>query len=209
LDYICHLKLIYKCKSGLKAPRPCADPTWKYSWKASNIVTLRFALQMPVGCSTFSKVINQITLSIRTLFDSLIIGTFAETTSPEHQLHWIFENCKIVRSANGLSTIVEAMKIASSKHDLLWYPCSSLSTLSYQQVVVHSYSSLSDADAARFHISATEKADFVEEVTTEISVYLGMLYHLIEVFKGHDEFADELSEWDSFRALFFLFLTRT
>ena len=46
-------------------------------------------------------------------------GTFAETTSPEHQLHWIFENCKVVRDANGLSNIVEAMKIASSKHDLL------------------------------------------------------------------------------------------
>ncbi|KAF8076110.1 hypothetical protein FPV67DRAFT_1470388 [Lyophyllum atratum] len=103
-------------------------------------------------------------------------GTFAETVSPEHQLHWIFENCKVVRSANGLSTIVEAMKIASSKHDLL---CS-----------------LSDHDAAHFHISATEKADFIEEVLTEISVYLGMLYHLIEVFKGHDEFADELMSLD-------------
>jgi hypothetical protein len=48
-------------------------------------------------------------------------GTFAETTSAEHQLHWIFENCKVVRSADGLSTLVEAMKIAGSKHDLLWY----------------------------------------------------------------------------------------
>jgi len=47
-------------------------------------------------------------------------GTFAETSSPEDQLHWIFENCKIVRSANGLPNIIEAMKIASSKHDLLW-----------------------------------------------------------------------------------------
>jgi hypothetical protein len=55
-------------------------------------------------------------------------------------------------------------------------------------------SSLTDADAARFHISASERADFIEEVTTEISVYLGMLYHLIEIFKGHDDFADELSE---------------
>lgn len=34
----------------------------------------------------------------------------------------------------------------------------------------------------------------MEEITTEISVYLAMLYHLIEVFKGHDDFADELSE---------------
>ncbi|KAJ6599344.1 hypothetical protein DFH09DRAFT_1130790 [Mycena vulgaris] len=106
----------------------------------------------------------------------IVQGTFAETVSPEHQLHWIFENCKIVRSANGVSTIIEAMKIASSKHDLL---CG-----------------LSDAEAAHFHISATEKADFIEEVTTEISVYLGMLYHLVEIFKGHDDFADELMSFE-------------
>ncbi|KAH8105930.1 N1221-domain-containing protein [Cristinia sonorae] len=99
-------------------------------------------------------------------------GTFAETTSPEDQLHWIFENCKVVRAANGVSNIVEAMKIACSKHDLL---CS-----------------LSDADAAHFNITAAEKANFMEEVTTELSVYLGMLYHMVEVFKGHDDFADEL-----------------
>lgn len=47
------------------------------------------------------------------------VGTFAETTSPEHQLHWIVDNGKVVRSADGLSNIVEAMKIASSRHDLL------------------------------------------------------------------------------------------
>lgn len=34
----------------------------------------------------------------------------------------------------------------------------------------------------------------MEEVTTELSVYLGMLYHLVEVYKGHDDFADELSK---------------
>ncbi len=39
-----------------------------------------------------------------------------------------------------------------------------------------------------------DKSDLIEEVLTEVSVYLGMLYHLIEVFKGHDDFADELSK---------------
>ena len=53
---------------------------------------------------------------------------------------------------------------------------------------------MSDADAAHFNITPQEKADFMEEVTTELSVYLGMLYHMVEVFKGHDDFADELSE---------------
>jgi hypothetical protein len=48
------------------------------------------------------------------------VGTFAETLSQEHQLHWIVENCKVVRAANGINTIVEAMKIATLKHDLLW-----------------------------------------------------------------------------------------
>jgi len=55
-------------------------------------------------------------------------------------------------------------------------------------------SSLSDADATHFQITAAEKADFLEEFTTEISVYLGMMYHLIEIFKGRDDFADELSK---------------
>ncbi|KAF8639788.1 hypothetical protein AX17_001048 [Amanita inopinata Kibby_2008] len=99
-------------------------------------------------------------------------GTFAETVSPEHQLHWIFENCKVVRSANGISCVVEAIKIASHKHDLL---CG-----------------LTDQDAVQLGVSAADKADLLEEIITEISVYLGMLYHLVEIFKGHDDFADEL-----------------
>lgn len=52
-------------------------------------------------------------------------GTFAETTSPEHQLHWIIDNAKLVRSADGLSRIVDAIKITSSKHDVLRYVATS------------------------------------------------------------------------------------
>ncbi|CDO71308.1 hypothetical protein BN946_scf184908.g65 [Trametes cinnabarina] len=114
-------------------------------------------------------------------------GTFAETTSQEDQLHWIFENCKVVRAANGVTSIVEAIKIASSKHDLL---CT-----------------LSDADAAHFNISPQEKSDFMEEVTTELSVYLGMLYHMVEVFKGQDDFADELISWLFYQLLLVLWKT--
>uniref|UniRef100_A0A8H7XWJ5 N1221-domain-containing protein n=1 Tax=Psilocybe cubensis TaxID=181762 RepID=A0A8H7XWJ5_PSICU len=103
-------------------------------------------------------------------------GTFGETVSPEHQLHWIFENCKVVRAANGVSSIVEALKIAGRKHDLL---CN-----------------ITDAQAAHLHVSLQDRADLTEDVLTEVSVYLGMLYHLIEVFKGHDDFADELMSLD-------------
>ncbi|KAF9057415.1 hypothetical protein BJ165DRAFT_1334998 [Panaeolus papilionaceus] len=106
----------------------------------------------------------------------ILQGTFAETVCPEDQLHWIFENCKVVRAANGVSSIIEAIKIAGHKHDLLY--------------------NLSDQDAAHLHITIQEKSDLIEEVLTEVSVYLGMLYHLIEVFKGHDDFADELMSLD-------------
>lgn len=46
---------------------------------------------------------------------------------------------------------------------------------------------------AHFNLSTAEKQEFVEEICTELSVYLGMLYFLIEVFKGDDEFGEELS----------------
>jgi len=55
-------------------------------------------------------------------------------------------------------------------------------------------SGLSDQDAIRFNISLTDKSDLLEEILTELSVYFGMLYHLIEVFKGHEDFAEELSQ---------------
>lgn len=55
------------------------------------------------------------------LYQSFHLGTFAETSSPEHQLHWVIENCKVVRAANGISTVIEAIKLANSKHDILRY----------------------------------------------------------------------------------------
>ncbi|KAK7695945.1 hypothetical protein QCA50_000584 [Cerrena zonata] len=113
--------------------------------------------------------------SARRLF-YVLQGTFAETHSPEDQLRWIFENGKVVRAANGLSYVVEAVKIASSKHDFL---CT-----------------LSDAHVEHLNITPQDKADLVEEVNTELSIHLGMLFHLVQVFKGHDDFADELMSLD-------------
>lgn len=54
---------------------------------------------------------------------------------------------------------------------------------------------MGDSEAARISLSPEEKEVFVEELITEISVYLGMLYHLIEALKGYEDFADELSMW--------------
>ncbi|GAB1519657.1 Factor arrest protein 11 [Rhizoctonia solani] len=104
----------------------------------------------------------------------ILQGTFAETTSPEHQLHWIIDNAKLVRSADGLSRIVDAIKISSSKHDVL--------------------SNISESDTRHLGISQAEKQDFIEEVNTELSMYYAILYFMVEVMKGDEDFGDELSD---------------
>jgi hypothetical protein len=71
---------------------------------------------------------------------------------------------------------------------------SSLAKLFAHRHLFSLFSSLSDIDTRQFNLSAAEKQEFIEEVNTELSVYLGMLYFLIEVFKGDDDFGDELSE---------------
>ena len=45
-------------------------------------------------------------------------------------------------------------------------------------------------------MTPTDRADLLEEIITEISVYFGMLYLLVEVFKSHSDFADELSTYN-------------
>lgn len=95
-----------------------------------------------------------------------------------------------------MSTILEALKIASSKHDLLMRVSSSFASTTSTEYSCSFHRSLSEADLAHLNISPNDRQDVVEEVLTEISVYFGMLYHLIEIFKGHEDFADELSEYD-------------
>ena len=56
---------------------------------------------------------------------------------------------------------------------------------------------MSDSDVQRLGITPAEKQDCIEEVNTELSVYLGMLYLIIEVLKDTEDFADELSEFTS------------
>ncbi|KAI3596748.1 cell cycle arrest in response to pheromone-related protein [Moniliophthora roreri] len=123
----------------------------------------------------------------------IVQGTFAETVSPEHQLHWIFENCKTVRAANGVSSVIEALKIASAKQDFI---SQVLFKRSREALLTCFYRSLTENDIVHLNISQQDKADLQEEVLTEISVYFGILYHLIEIFKGHDDFADELMSLD-------------
>jgi hypothetical protein len=50
---------------------------------------------------------------------NFISGNFAESTSPEHQMHWIIENAKLVRASQGITVIVDSLKMLSVKHEQL------------------------------------------------------------------------------------------
>ena len=43
-------------------------------------------------------------------------GTFGETTSAEMQLHWIIENAKMVRSVDGVASLVIALQDANRRY---------------------------------------------------------------------------------------------
>ena len=49
--------------------------------------------------------------------ESLTLGCFAETASPEEQLHWVMENARLVREAGGVNTLVVGLKDATRKYN--------------------------------------------------------------------------------------------
>jgi hypothetical protein len=45
----------------------------------------------------------------------------------------------------------------------------------------------------RFGWSEFDRQELLETVNTEVSFYIGMLYFVVQVFKGDEDFGDELS----------------
>jgi len=45
-----------------------------------------------------------------------LIGSFAETTSPEMQLHWVIENAKAIRAMDGVAGLIVNLRDASKRY---------------------------------------------------------------------------------------------
>lgn len=102
---------------NLKAWEGFFNPTGASEWTTSPVSERRAHVERLLEQLEHRDVEKRFTAARRLLY--VLQGTFYETVSPEHQLHWIFENCKVVRAANGVSSVVEAIKIAGHKYDLL------------------------------------------------------------------------------------------
>jgi hypothetical protein len=49
--------------------------------------------------------------------DALTKGAFAESTSAEHQLHWVIENAKAIRAVDGVPILVTGLRDASRRYN--------------------------------------------------------------------------------------------
>lgn len=55
-------------------------------------------------------------------------------------------------------------------------------------------SNLSEFDIRRLNITEAERQESLIDLEWEISCYCNMLYSMVQIFKGDDEFGDELSK---------------
>lgn len=103
-------------------------------------------------------------------------GTFQHSTSPEHHMHLIMTNVALLRRAGTLEAVWEGVKGTM----LRW----------------EGVSQLVDADApvAEGEMDHEERNEVLEEVNKELAVYLAILYFMMEVNRGDEEWGDELSK---------------
>lgn len=119
----------------------------------------------------------------------LLQGAFADTAGPEHQLHWLLENARMVRSLGGLGEIYSAIKLASWKHDYL----SSLP----DHIPAHEPSQAGQHGPANAPLLTPEaKLEYLDEINLELALHFAQLYSLLESSRGEEEWGDELMSLD-------------
>lgn len=108
-------------------------------------------------------------------------GTALYSTSPEQQIQLVIANCTLIKDVGGIQAVFDAIRTASSR----W---SALSGLNAPD---------SDAALAAPGVSAAtlekHRLDALEEINAELSIYLTILYFIVEISRGDQAFADDLS----------------
>ncbi|CAK9786148.1 N1221-domain-containing protein [Cutaneotrichosporon oleaginosum] len=107
----------------------------------------------------------------------LLQGCFAETNSAEMQLHWIIENTKLIRSVDGVSTLVYSLRDAARRYDAA--DVMDRAPAAAQMRERSGSSNLAPVDPFDTHSS-------------ELMDVLAMLYFIVEVSRSDETFGDEL-----------------
>ncbi|KAI5451374.1 Factor arrest protein 11 [Naganishia albida] len=125
----------------------------------------------------------------------LLQGNFAECAGPDYQLHWIIENAGLVRTADGLSSAIVALKDACARHDLIARAMSMHEQNAQLQRQSPGHPPNPPPAPSQHHIPE-ELQRAMEDTNSEIGVYLGIIYFVIEVFRHDEMFGDELMAMD-------------
>lgn len=126
----------------------------------------------------------------------LLQGSFSETSSAAEQLHWICENAHTVLTLGGVEDIYLACKRACAKHD--W--------ASKLPDYVDLSGNASSAENGAAAMTPDGKAELIEEINVEISVYFAQLYAILETQRG-DLLRDTLMALDPPLPVFTIELT--
>ena len=108
-------------------------------------------------------------------------GTPLYSTSPEEQLQLVISNCTLIKAVGGVQAVFDTIRTASSR----WSALSSMTA--------------PDSDAALAQPAATaatlekHRLDALDEINAELSIYLSILYFIVEISRGDQAFADDLS----------------
>ncbi|GMK57278.1 hypothetical protein CspeluHIS016_0401120 [Cutaneotrichosporon spelunceum] len=107
----------------------------------------------------------------------LLQGCFAETNSQEMQLHWIMENAKLLRSVDGVSTLVYSLREAARRYDAT-------------DVLERAPASMQMRERAGS--TNLVPVDPFDTHSSELMDVLAMLYFVVEVFRSDETFGNEL-----------------
>ncbi|KAM0755828.1 hypothetical protein T439DRAFT_13398 [Meredithblackwellia eburnea MCA 4105] len=101
-------------------------------------------------------------------------GAFESSTSPDHHLLLILSNAELLRSAGALPIVWEAVKGTG----LRWEGVSTIPD--------------TEAPQSPGGFSAQERQDYLDEINGELALHLAVLYFMVEVHRGDEDWAEEL-----------------
>ncbi|GAA5942331.1 uncharacterized protein JCM15063_002973 [Sporobolomyces koalae] len=139
-------------------------------------------------------------------------GAFSATTStsPEHHLHLVLGNCRLLREAGALLVVWEAIKLATREwevHSIVPHHLDGMHPPDDDTGVEHEHEDPYHPQHRQQHPQAQqpqvvltdeeeekERARQVrlDEINAQLATLLAIMYFMVEVFRGEDEWAEQL-----------------
>ncbi|GAA5863667.1 hypothetical protein JCM1840_000097 [Sporobolomyces johnsonii] len=127
-------------------------------------------------------------------------GTFAPSisTSPEHHLHLVLSNCRLLREAGALEGVWDALKRAGDE----WEGVSQLPN----EFGIHEHQEDDDDEDRAMGMREQqrwdrgpeeeererERQERLDEINAELALLLAVLYFMVECFRGEEQWGEEL-----------------